>query len=154
MIIHHGYVHITNWTDSIQIFCSNVRHLIISGQCGHITSDLLLYCDIIRFFPGRFNVKIGLFRSGVNMSNQIFCSNVTQIWLFQCSVDIPIWSFRTRWASLSFVVVDWIRKPYCQKYPLNCLAFGDVRLGWSCSAMETHSIKVFTYCSWADLKPH
>ena len=33
-----------------------------------------------------------------------------------------------------------------------CIALGDVRLGCSCSAMETQSMKLSTHCSWANLK--
>ncbi|CAI9579157.1 unnamed protein product, partial [Staurois parvus] len=39
--------------------------------------------------------------------------------------------------------------------PLNptlCIALGDVRLGYSCLAMETHSMKLFTHYCCANLK--
>lgn len=35
---------------------------------------------------------------------------------------------------------------YCQKYQLVCLAFGDVSLGRSWSALETHPMKLSTHC--------
>ena len=34
----------------------------------------------------------------------------------------------------------------------HCIALDDVWLGCSCSAMETHSMKLSTHCSWANLK--
>ena len=37
-------------------------------------------------------------------------------------------------------------------HPTLCIALGDVWLGCSCSAMETHSMKLSTHCSWANLK--
>ncbi|CAI9596682.1 unnamed protein product, partial [Staurois parvus] len=36
--------------------------------------------------------------------------------------------------------------------PRLCIALGDVRLGCSCSAMETHSMKLSTHCCCANLK--
>ena len=33
-----------------------------------------------------------------------------------------------------------------------CIALGDLWLGCSCLAMETHSMKLSTHCSWANLK--
>ena len=37
-------------------------------------------------------------------------------------------------------------------HPALCIALADVWLRCSCSAMETHSMKLFTQCSWANLK--
>ena len=37
-------------------------------------------------------------------------------------------------------------------HPMLCIALADVWLGCSCSAMETHSMKLSTHCSWANLK--
>ena len=37
-------------------------------------------------------------------------------------------------------------------HPTLCIALGDVWLGCSCSAMETHSMKLYMHCCWANLK--
>ncbi|CAI9532180.1 unnamed protein product, partial [Staurois parvus] len=37
-------------------------------------------------------------------------------------------------------------------YPTLCIPLSDVRLGCSCSAMETHSMKLSTHCCCANLK--
>ncbi|CAI9539868.1 unnamed protein product, partial [Staurois parvus] len=37
-------------------------------------------------------------------------------------------------------------------HPTLCIALGDVRLGCSCSAMETHSMKLYMHCCYANLK--
>ena len=39
-----------------------------------------------------------------------------------------------------------------QLHPMLCIALADVWLGCSCSAIEIHSMKLSTHCSWANLK--
>ncbi|CAI9556750.1 unnamed protein product, partial [Staurois parvus] len=34
----------------------------------------------------------------------------------------------------------------------HCIALGDVRIGFSCSVMETHSMKLSMHCCCANLK--